>query len=73
MYFSFSKMVSKQIVIIIDKVYIDGTCGSKTLAGVLLACFERVSHVTHFLVRPIGIVRIQYSWALEYDRARKFP
>ena len=35
---------------IIDKVYKDGPCGSKILAGVLLACFERVSlsHVTHF-------------------------
>ena len=31
----------------IDKVYTDGPCGSKTLAGVLLARFERVSHVTH--------------------------
>ena len=31
-----------------EKVYIDGPCGSKTLAGVLLAHFERVSHVTHF-------------------------
>ena len=38
------------LTIIIDKVYIDGPCGSKTLAGVLLllARFERVSHVTHF-------------------------
>ena len=35
----------------IDKVYIDGLCGSKTLAGGLLACFERVSHVTHILNR----------------------
>ena len=33
---------------IIDKVYIDGPCGSKTISGVLLARFERVSHVTHF-------------------------
>ena len=32
----------------IDKVYIDGPCGYKTLAGTLLARFERVSHVTHF-------------------------
>ena len=32
----------------IDKVYIDGPCGSNTLADVLLARFERVSHVTHF-------------------------
>ena len=30
-----------------DKIYIDGPYGSKTLAGVLLARFERVSHVTH--------------------------
>ena len=34
--------------VIIDKVHIDGPCGSKTLAGVLLVRFERVSHVTHF-------------------------
>ena len=33
--------------IIIEKVYIDVACGSKTLAGVLLARFERVSHVAH--------------------------
>ena len=32
----------------IDKVYIDGPCGIKTLAGVSLARFERVSHVSHF-------------------------
>ena len=32
----------------IDKVYIDAPCGSKTLAGVLIARFERVSHVIHF-------------------------
>ena len=32
----------------IDKVYIDGPCGSKKIAGVLLARFESVSHVTHF-------------------------
>ena len=31
-----------------DKVYIDGSCDSKTLDSVLLALFERVSHVTHF-------------------------
>ena len=31
-----------------DNVYIDGPYGSKTLAGVLLVRFERVSHVTHF-------------------------
>ena len=31
----------------IDKVYIDGPCGSKPLAGVLLARFERVSDMTH--------------------------
>ena len=37
-----------QYVNTIDKVYIDGPCGSKTLAGVLLARFERVSHVTYF-------------------------
>ena len=32
----------------LDKVYIDGPCGYRKLAGVLLACLERVSHVTHF-------------------------
>ena len=33
----------------IDKVYIDGPCDSKTLAGVFfLVNIERVSHVTHF-------------------------
>ena len=31
----------------IDKVYIDGPCGFKKFAGVLLARFERVSHLTH--------------------------
>ena len=33
---------------LIDELYIDGPCGSETLAGVLLARFERVSHMTHF-------------------------
>ena len=33
---------------IMDKVYIDEPCGSKISAGVLLALFERVCHVTHF-------------------------
>ena len=33
---------------IIDKVYMDGPCGSKILAEVLLACFKIVSYVTHF-------------------------
>ena len=32
----------------IDKAYIDGPCGSKTLAGVMLARSGRKSHVTHF-------------------------
>ena len=36
----------------IDNVYIDGSCGSKTLAGVLLAQFERVSHT--FINRTNG-------------------
>ena len=35
-------------IISIDEVYIDGPFGSKTLASVLLARFERVSHMTHF-------------------------
>ena len=34
----------------IDKVYIKGPCGSKTLAGVLIARFNRVIHVTHFYI-----------------------
>ena len=34
-------------IVILDKVYIHGPCGSKTLAGVLLARFEKVSHVTY--------------------------
>ena len=37
-------ITSSQIFIV--KVYIDGPCHSKTLAGVLLSRFERVSHVT---------------------------
>ena len=32
----------------INNVYTDGPCVSKTLAGVFLARFEGVSHVTHF-------------------------
>ena len=28
--------------------YIDGSFVSRTVVGVLLACFERLSHVTHF-------------------------
>ena len=37
-----------QCIFHINKVYIDGPCSSKTLAGVLLARFEIASHVTHF-------------------------
>ena len=33
----------------IDKVYIDGPFDSKILAGVFLASFERVSHLTYFI------------------------
>ena len=43
----------KRSVICIDKVYIDGLCGPKKLAGVLLARFERVSHVTHFYKKDL--------------------
>ena len=32
----------------IDKVYLDEPCGSKTVAGVLLARLKRVGYVTHF-------------------------
>ena len=57
----------------IDKLYIDGPCGSKTLAGFLLARFERVNHMTHFYryAGPIGAVGIQYGWikCLQYDWA----
>ena len=37
-----------QKMLAIDKVYIDGPCGSKTVAGGMLAPFKTVSHVTHF-------------------------
>ena len=52
-----------------DKVYIDGPCDSKTLAGVLLARFERVSHVTLLQIGPIGRVCMQYGWALEFPNS----
>ena len=38
----------KLLIVPIDKVYIDGSCVLKGLAGVLLARFERLSYVTHF-------------------------
>ena len=45
----------------IHKVYIDGPCGSKTFAGVLLARFERVSHMTRLKkIGQIGPVHMQY-------------
>ena len=54
----------------IDKVYIDGPYGSKTLNGVLLARFERVSHVTHFYNDTIPIYdpskSLQHEWAQEF-------
>ena len=31
-----------------DKVYIDGSCGSKTVADVLLACLKRMGYVTYY-------------------------
>ena len=40
--------VMKILFNLIDKVYIDGSCNSKTVYGVLLTCLKRVSHVTHF-------------------------
>ena len=45
------------------------------IAGVLLARFERVSHVALFFrIGQIGAVRMQYGWALDFpnDWAREF-
>ena len=44
----------------IDKVYIEGSCGSKIVASVLL---ERVDHVIYFYKDTIPIFD-QYGWAL---------
>ena len=50
----------------IDKVYIDGPCGSKTVAGVLFKRLKRVGHVTNFLkTRYQCVILYKYSWALE--------
>ena len=35
-------------VTIIDKVYIDGSCGSKTVASILLARLKRGGHLTRY-------------------------
>ena len=49
------------------------TMGSKTLAGVLLAHFERVSHVNHIFKNRRNMytasLRMQYSWILEFYSA----
>ena len=60
----------------IDKVYIDGPCVVKTLAGVLLERLERVSHVIHsYEYEHIGAVwfdsGISTAKCLQYDWARK--
>ena len=49
----------------IDKVYIDGPCGFKTLS-VFFLHFGRVIHVTHLYKGPIVSVRIQYGWPLKF-------
>ena len=60
---------------IIDKVYIYEPCGSQTLAGVLLARFDRVSHVTHFykykqyVYSTVGLLDFQ----TQYDCTRELP
>ena len=69
---------------IIHEVYIDGPCGSKTLVGVLLARFRRVSHVTHFyedqLIRVYAVCLgsgisqlkcLQYDWAIKFNDYKK--
>ena len=48
----------------IDKVYIDGTCGSQTLAGV--SHIERVSHMTQFYSTNSSSAYTQYGWAREF-------
>ena len=53
----------------IDKVYIDGSCGSETVAGVFLARLKRVCHVTHFLKSndTNALSSSQYDLALEFS------
>ena len=55
----------------IDKVYIDGPCGSKTLASVLLALFRKSESCDSLLkIGPIGAVHnMQYSRPLEFSNS----
>ena len=39
----------------IDKVYIDGSCGYKTVAGVLLARFKGVGNIAYFYKDTISM------------------
>ena len=71
---------------IIEKVYTDGSCGSKTVAGVLLVLFKRVGHMTHFYkdtipMRDSQSVRLgtrfspfqlfKYEWAQKFSDHKK--
>ena len=63
----------------IDKVYLDGSCGSKTEAGILFASLKRVGHLTHFykdtqpMLDPLSVqMGPRISLCLQYEWARKF-
>ena len=65
----------------IDKLYINGKCGSITLSGVLLAHFEGVSHVSHSSKDTIPMrdpksvrlgTRLSLFQCLQYEWARNF-
>ena len=70
-------------VTIIDKVYIDGSCGSKTVASILLARLKRGGHLTHYyqdtipMRDPLSVQlgpRISLSQCLQYKWAQgNFP
>ena len=66
----------------IDKLYINGSGGSITIDGLLLARFKRVGDVSHFYKDTIPICnpltlrlgrRISLFQCLKYEWAREFP
>ena len=53
---------------IVEKIFIDGSCGSKTIADLLLARFIIDGHVTHYYKDTFPCVILnQYSWTLEFS------
>ena len=64
----YPKSKLKKSVWSIEKVYIDGASGSTTLAGVLLARFEKA---TFLKTRYQCMILYQYEWAREFSEYKK--